>query len=99
MAIAEQSSKTTQQSTETPYENVGRQAWILLWIAFGIFVILLLGIPLSLNWYLHSATDPLPARVEGIRGTTLVVKADSPSLPLTHRSIAWRQCNCEAIAN
>ncbi len=77
MTIAEQSNTTAQQSTDSPYEGVGRQAWILLWIAFGIFVILLLGIPLTLNWYLHAATDPLPARVEGIRGTTLVVKPDS----------------------
>jgi len=77
MAIAEQSSKTAQQSTGTPYEGVGRQAWILLWIAFGIFTIMLVGIPLTLNWYLHNATSPLPARVERIRGTTLVVKADT----------------------
>lgn len=77
MAIAEQSSKTAQQSTATPYEGVGRQAWILLWIAFGIFIIMLVGIPLTLNWYLHNATSPLPARVEGIRGTTLVVNADT----------------------
>ena len=77
MAIAEQSSKTAQQPTGVPYEGVGRQAWILLWIAFGVFIIMLVGIPLTLNWYLHNATSPLPARVERIRGTTLVVKADT----------------------
>ena len=77
MTLAERSNKTVQKSTSSPYEGVGRQAWILLWIAFGIFAILLVGIPLTLNWYLHNATNPLPARVEGIRGTTLVMGPDS----------------------
>jgi len=77
MTIAERSNKTAPKSTSTPYEGVGRQAWILLWIAFGIFVILLFGIPFTLNWYLHNATNPLPARVEGIRGTTLVMGPNS----------------------
>ncbi|HEY52934.1 MAG TPA: FecR domain-containing protein [Caldilineae bacterium] len=77
MTLVERNSKLAGQSVAKSYENVGRQAWILLWIAFGIFVILLVGIPLTLNWYLRNATEPLPVRVEGIRGTTLVVRSDS----------------------
>ena len=77
MTIAERGNKTAQQPTSQPYGGVGRQAWILLWIAFGIFTISLVGIPFTLNWYLHNATSALPVRVEGIRGTTLVMKSES----------------------
>ena len=77
MTLAERSNKIAGHPPAKSYENVGRQAWILLWIAFGIFVILLVGIPFTLNWYLQNATNPLPARVEGIRGTTLVVRSES----------------------
>ena len=77
MATVDVPGKTLPQKTANPYERVGRQAWILLWIAFAIFMFALIGIPLSINWYIHNATVFLPTQVEAIRGTTLVMEPDS----------------------
>ena len=57
------------------YERVGRQAWIMLWTAFIIFLLLLTGVPLGLNWYIHNATRPMAVRVEAVTGTTLILPA------------------------
>ncbi len=58
------------------YERVGRQAWILLWIAFGVFMVILIGAPLSINWYVAHATRPMTVRVEPVTGVTLILPAD-----------------------
>ncbi len=78
MSIVDTASQQSHSpSPPVPYENVGRQAWILLWIAFATFTILLVGVPLSINWYIHNATRPLPTQVEAIRGTTLIMTENS----------------------
>ena len=56
------------------YEKVGRQARLILWIAFATFVVLATGIPLGINWYLENATRPMAIRVEAVKGTALVMQ-------------------------
>jgi len=56
------------------YERVGRQAWIILWIAFAIFVLLITGIPLGIHWYITNTTDSMAVRVEAVIGTALVIQ-------------------------
>ena len=56
------------------YERVGRQAWIILWIAFAVFVILITGVPLATHWYVMTATRPMAVRVEAVTGTALVLQ-------------------------
>jgi len=56
------------------YERVGRQAWIILWMAFAVFVILVTGIPLGIHWYITNATEPMAVRVEAVTGTALVIQ-------------------------
>ncbi|MCO6453006.1 MAG: FecR domain-containing protein [Caldilineales bacterium] len=77
MTAAQPASNSPSSAAPSPYENVGRQAWVMLWIAFIILLALLIGTPLLLNWYLHNATDVRPTEVEAIRGTTLVIRSDS----------------------
>jgi len=55
------------------YGRVGRQAWIILWLAFIAFILLVTGIPLGMHWYVHHATDPMNVRIEAVAGTTLVL--------------------------
>ncbi|NOZ51391.1 MAG: FecR domain-containing protein [Chloroflexi bacterium] len=64
---------------DNPYESVGRQAWIILWAAFILFLFLLLGIPFSINWYLHNATEPRLSQVETVSGTPLVIDSGDQS--------------------
>ncbi len=61
---------------ENPYESVGRQAWIILWTAFIIFLMLLVGIPTGIRWYLHNATVPRYTLVQPLRGTPLLIDED-----------------------
>ena len=74
---------TTSASSEPPsgpvtaatlgsYERVGRQAWVLLWVAFGILVLSCSGAPLVGRWYLQNATRPHLAQVQTIRGAAMV---------------------------
>ena len=60
--------------TSESYEHVGRQAWIILWTGFIVFVLLITGVPLALNWYIHNATTPQPAQMVTIRGTAIVTE-------------------------
>ena len=75
MTTANSTLESTAPDTASTYENVGRQAWMMLWIAFASFLLLLTGIPLAVNWYLNNATVALPAQVETIRGATLVMES------------------------
>ncbi len=59
-------------SPANPYEGVGRQAWVLLWIAFGTLVLFCIGAPIILRWYIQNATQPHYAEVQTIRGATMV---------------------------
>jgi hypothetical protein len=65
----------TSTSSTSTYEHVGRQAWVILWLAFAIFLLLITGGPLGVRWYVHHATRPMTARVEAVVGTTLVLQA------------------------
>ncbi len=49
-----------------------RLGWIALFIAFGIFCLLAVTIPLSIRWYIISATKAHRAKLEVIEGTILV---------------------------
>jgi len=70
------SSSPSQQSLSSEtYERVGRQAWVILWLAFAAFIILITGTPLGGHWYLVNATRPMAIRVEAVTGTTLVLQA------------------------
>ena len=60
-----------------PYGGVGRQAWIILWSAFIVFVMLLVGVPLGVRWYLYHAVRPLVVQTEAVRGTALVIDASN----------------------
>ncbi|MCS7039686.1 MAG: hypothetical protein NZP34_08790 [Caldilineales bacterium] len=86
-------------STDTArsYEAVGRQAWIILWAAFAVFLVIVIGTPLLIRWYVQNATVPRFARVEVIRGTALVTTLDSEAitavvdtLPITRDGILLR---------
>jgi hypothetical protein len=71
---------TTQSLPPETYDRVGRQAWVILWLAFAAFVILITGVPLGIHWYTMNATRPMAVRVEAVTGTTLVLqsKTDDP---------------------
>lgn len=74
---------TTLASSPNSYESVGRQAWIILWSAFIIFLVLLIGIPLSIRWYLYNATEHRLTQVETIAGTPLVIDStDNSTTPV-----------------
>ncbi len=68
--------KAPQTASSSPYEGVGRQAWILLWIAFGLFLVGIVGIPLGIRWFVENATVDRYTQVEAIRGTPLILDAD-----------------------
>lgn len=91
MATLDAPRKPLPPTTANPYERVGRQAWILLWIAFGLFMFGLIGIPLSINWYIHNATEYLPAQIEAIRGTTMVMDEDSNDATVVIDTMAMRE--------
>jgi len=71
------SASSTQSLPSEAYERVGRQAWIILWLAFAAFVLIVTGVPLSANWYIHHATRPMAVRVEAVTGVTLILPADN----------------------
>jgi hypothetical protein len=66
-------SSTVESLPPDAYERVGRQAWIILWLAFFAFLVIIIGAPLGLNWYLHNATRPMAVRVEAVTGATLIL--------------------------
>ncbi len=68
------STTTTQSLSPETYERVGRQAWIILWLAFAAFIVLVTGVPLGIHWYMMNATRPMAVRVEAVTGATLVVQ-------------------------
>lgn len=55
------------------YARVGRQAWIILWLAFFALILLVTGVPLGVRWYVLHATEPMDVRIEAVTGTTLVL--------------------------
>lgn len=58
--------------------NLNQLAWIILITSFGVFCLLIIGIPLAIRSHIHNATVGLPAYVEAISGTVLVQDPDSP---------------------
>ena len=73
-SFTKSSVKTATPATATPssYEHVGRQAWIILWMAFFAFLVIVIGTPLLMRWYVQHATRPKRTVVESIRGAILV---------------------------
>lgn len=71
MSIAESGKKPTIISRE-------QTAWAVLLISFACFVVLALSIPLTVNWYLETASVPKLASAQGTSGTTLIA---NPTLP------------------
>jgi hypothetical protein len=55
--------------------NPQQRAWTVLLTTFGIFFLLAVSIPLTIRWYLLTATESRPTQLEVISGTVLV---DSP---------------------
>lgn len=55
-----------------PAMNREQLAWIILLTAFAIFCALAVGIPLSVRWYVHTATRPQLAVVKGSAGKPVV---------------------------
>lgn len=49
-----------------------RMAWVVLFVAFGIFCLLAVSVPLGIRWYLINATVTHEATLEVITGTVLV---------------------------
>ncbi|HID33431.1 MAG TPA: hypothetical protein EYP25_02490 [Anaerolineae bacterium] len=70
------SASTIQSLPSDAYERVGRQAWIILWLAFVAFLVMITGGPLAVNWYIHNATRPMAVRVEAVTGATLILPAE-----------------------
>lgn len=70
--LPEQSSVSAPVSPASSYERVGRQAWVMLWVAFGALVLSCIGTPIIVRWYLQNATRPHYAEVQTIRGATMV---------------------------
>lgn len=53
-----------------------RSAWAILVVAFVVFCLLAVGVPLSVRWYLQNAMRPQVAGLTSNAGTTLVVEHD-----------------------
>jgi hypothetical protein len=53
-------------------ENPERLAWIVLLACFGVFVVLLISVPLTLRYYVQHATSPQPATLDPTQGTVLL---------------------------
>ncbi|MDP2937619.1 MAG: FecR family protein [Dehalococcoidia bacterium] len=47
-------------------------AWGIVWTAFGVFCLTLVGLFLGVRWYMATATDSLDAHLKVVRGTVLV---------------------------
>src|SRR5712692_3766208 len=47
-------------------------AWGVLWSAFGVFLLLLFGIPTAIYWYLSTATDSPETNMGVLSGTAIV---------------------------
>jgi hypothetical protein len=47
-------------------------AWIVLWASFAVCVALAIAVPVTLRWYMATATDSQEATLEVIGGTVLV---------------------------
>ncbi|NLE77939.1 MAG: FecR domain-containing protein [Chloroflexi bacterium] len=54
------------------HRNPERATWVVLWLAFILFVVLAVGIPLSVRWYLLNATQPQRGALEFITGMVTV---------------------------
>ncbi|GIW08630.1 MAG: hypothetical protein KatS3mg060_3435 [Dehalococcoidia bacterium] len=48
-----------------------RVAWLVIWIAFGLFCVLCIGSVLSIRWYQASATQPYDAHLGTVIGGTI----------------------------
>jgi len=53
-------------------------AWLVLWVAFVIFICLVISVPLSARWYLLNATRVQKAQLEKIDGTLTVHEPRAP---------------------
>jgi len=58
-------------------KNPERLAWIILSIAFAIFCLLVLSIPLGIRWYVINATQVHKTSLAAVRGTVVVQEPDA----------------------
>ena len=66
--------------------NPERIAWTTLVVAFSVFALLAVTVPLSIRWYLFYATEPLTAELSPIEGTPLMwPSADQEAIGVTDR--------------
>ncbi len=47
-------------------------AWMVLLVAFGVFLVLAVSVPFGINWYLQHTTVSQLARIQGTSGVTLI---------------------------
>ncbi len=52
-------------------KNPERLAWMVLITAFTIFCVIVISIPVSIYWYIRTATELLPADLTSVRGIVL----------------------------
>ncbi|MBI1802749.1 MAG: FecR domain-containing protein, partial [Chloroflexi bacterium] len=72
----------------TPDRDMERLAWILLFSAFAVFLVLLFGIPALGIWYINTATDSHEADLSVWSGTAIVeVSGREPSAEQASRSV------------
>lgn len=73
------------------YDAVGRQAWVLLWVAFGFLLVLCIGAPIVVRWYLQNATKAHYVEAQTIRGATMVEDARTGDVTAVVDSVALRE--------
>lgn len=57
-----------------------RLAWAILIAAFAVFVVLAVSVPITLRWYVHTATRAQSGTVQGSSATTLLSIPGTPHL-------------------
>ncbi|MCS6802240.1 MAG: FecR domain-containing protein [Chloroflexota bacterium] len=70
-------------------QHSDRLAWLIIWVAFGLFCLLCIGSVLSLRWYQESATQPYDALLGTVIGGTITRQSAG--------STSWVVVNEDAI--
>lgn len=70
--------------THEPFSGRARLAWTIVLLNFILFVSLCLSIPLGLNFYVQTATSPLPASLVTNQGTVAILKAEGEPAAVRH---------------
>ncbi|MGH2544247.1 MAG: FecR domain-containing protein [Ardenticatenaceae bacterium] len=70
------SSEPTPREISARWISRERMAWTVLIVAFAVFVVLAVTIPLAIGWYVQNASVAQLANIQGTRGVTLVESAN-----------------------